>query len=606
MKYTRRMAGIDANYVGAETETYLQANKFASELLASTWIALIEDIATPVAAAALHESLLVKGIIPVIRQCSEDADKLIHHEQPSDLGIILSKDLDLSDALQVLRFPKRFSPQFAEGIHRETLRAFLDRNNLDKLSDRRGYPQFLIRGLKNEIATYLDGLVYHDPYSEYYYSRGYYSSGTVAEMLGKCTAKKTKQWNLPYFGSPFYPSLRLTDARVDRWIASVDHQCYLSSTLGYNGSEVQIVNKSYKSGRVIAKENVTRAYYMQGFRRDIQDCLENNGYEYLMPSKHQEFNQMLAHMGSEGYDFCTVDLSMASDSIPAGLIREIFPTKFCQVWDELRSDYFHINGKNYLCFMANTSGSPLCFDMEKIFFYAIARLATDYSAAMGGYPPAMVTAMGDDIIIPSYAWDTLLDFLTMCGIVMNTSKSFNSDSLYRESCGYEAYDGYTTTTCYFPRKTITKTMDSLDSIRSLHNELFLKGYFKAALYCKDVITGLLGRPMTTSTIEQYVEYGYVPDCLGFVENARQITNDGLVCPGQSSLSHDCIVQKAVKRLPSNKAYEMYQYTQYLIHGPLYLTPLDEILGVSESRLRVQDLEENFSSSVKGDGGRSYI
>lgn len=585
------MAGIDANCVGAENvETFYKANKFASELLTSTWIAITDSIAGELASNALNDALKYRGIIPIIRQCSDDADRMLHGEQPSDLGALIGGNTDLAGSLQVLRYPKRYSPMHADGVHKETLQKFLNRNNLDKLTDRRGYPQWLLDGLSGVIAVVLDGCVWYEPYSTEYFEKGYFSSGAVAGVKGKCRSLKIDNWEYPCFGYPFYPT---------------SHPSRRPGPNYYYGDGL-IVNKSFKTGRVIVKENETRAYYMQGLRTLMQDTLTMNGYGYLMPSEHQEFNQMLAHLGTCGEDYSTIDLSEASDSIPCGLVHSIFPQGFIHAWDELRSKGMYFGTKYVTCYMANTSGSPLCFDVEKIVFYAFARYASDLCERLGGYPHSLVTAMGDDIIIPSYAYDTLVDLLAICGIVVNESKSFAGDHKYRESCGYEAYDGCTTTSDYFPRKTITCNMACYDSVRNLHNVLFSRGWYKAADICKSAICQILGRVPSTSTLSQLVEYGSIPDLLGFIETGRLKTSDISGKPCEITV-HDCALQKPNVRYKGNHDdYIMYQYTQYLIHGPNYATPLDKLLGVSESRLSDSDSVKDYTTVVRGDGGRYYI
>lgn len=610
MKYTRRIAGIDAECVGAKNvETFYKLNCFACELLCNSWLAMCDDLGV-VHRDSLSTVIELQGIIPTIRQCSNDADLLIGGEQPSDLGLLLVKDLTLADALQLLRFPKRFSPDGAEGVHRDSLQKFLNRNNLDKMSDRRGYPSWLILRLREKIAMMLDGLKTYEPYSEEYFEKGYFSSGSCAGMKGSNIIDKIEKWDLPYFGRYAYPTEKVKNWPSDVWYAyDANHNAGYSCRLGYYGSEIHIVNKSYKAGRVIAKENVTRGYYMQGFRRTISDTLKKNGFEYLMPSEHQDFNQMLAHVGSETGALATIDLSAASDSIPAGLVREIFPADFISVWDELRSDYFVTpDGKQYTSYIANTSGSPLCFDMEKMVFYALASIAVDLCVTLGGYKPSLCTAMGDDIILPAYAFDTIGDLLDMCGMVMNREKSFGSDSAYRESCGYEAMDGVTTVTTYFPRQTIFGNLTSLPSLLSLHNTLFLKGYYDAAKIVSKAMSAIEGGQIKTrSTLHQYVEYGAVPDLLGFIEIGRERADNSYdpVCQDRTVCVHDCIKEKPLKRVAVSADYRMYQYTQYLINGPQFLDSISQLCGVSTSRMRPTDRISKSGNVVRQDAGRSF-
>lgn len=602
MNYTRRIASIDANCVGGDEAKYYKKNRFASELLINTWAGIIRDVQNEEVAHIFVDVVKAQGIIPVIRQCANDADTIINNGTPSDLGILLSRGLDLADSLQLLRYGKRFSPEGCDGVKNDTLKAFLQRNNLDKMSDRRGYPVWLTGRLRDVIAACLSEMVYHDPYSCHYYEQGYFSNGAIAEEGRIPACEKAHAWDLPFFGSYSYPSRSPKTPVYDRHLTCIDYKAYRYPIFDYSSCDVQLVNKSYKACRVIAKENVVRSYYMQGFRKDLEEALTKAGYEYLMPSEHQDMNQMLAHIGSvDGY-LATVDLSAASDSIPVGLIFDTFPKEFCHIWYTLRSSNFIINGKAYTCYMANTSGSPLCFSMEKILFYAFARVATDIACSFGAGEVSLVTAMGDDIIVPSYAVETLADLLSMCGIVTNLDKSFSGEDTYRESCGYEADSGYTTTSLYFPRKTILDSIDSIDSVISLQQALFRRGYYTAARVAAEAANTLCGRPLTYSTMSQYVEYGYCPDLLGHIELPRIKVRDGV-----EIRQHDIVDAKAGQITPKNmrSAFDMYVYTQYLIHGPLYLSDLDRLLGVTSSRLQPSCFESKYSKRVHGDGGHSY-
>jgi hypothetical protein len=85
-------------------------------------------------------------------------------------------------------------------------------------------------------------------------------------------------------------------------------------------------------------------------------------------------------------------------------------------------------------------GNGFTFELETLIFYAAALAVCKYLGVEGS-----ISVYGDDVIIPSPAFDLYVSFCSHLGFTTNTSKSFSRGS-YRESCGAHWWDG----TCIKP------------------------------------------------------------------------------------------------------------------------------------------------------------
>lgn len=250
------------------------------------------------------------------------------------------------------------------------------------------------------------------------------------------------------------------------------------------------VPKTMKTPRLIAIEPVWTQYVQQALLALLTTELSSTHlWHSAMSWEDQERNRLL----SRNTDFCTVDLSDASDSVSSYLVRcalDNFPI-FRDIVFACRSQEASLPDGTLVQLRKFASmGSAMCFPIETMVFttlcqMAVNRYAYDSATSSGGaFTPLMrgvFSVYGDDMIVHVDVMPYLLVLLQTFGLKVNTKKTFGK-GLFRESCGYDSYDGLCVN--------ITRVSHSLDTIKrhsvealglfSLHNSLLESGLEKCA------------------------------------------------------------------------------------------------------------------------------
>ena len=153
----------------------------------------------------------------------------------------------------------------------------------------------------------------------------------------------------------------------------------------------------------------------------------------------QTVNQKAAHAASVTQQFATVDLSDASDRISTALVRLLFPEKVLKYLLALRSIHTMLPDGTLYRHHAKYApmGSALCFPIESILFWAIARYANHIS---GVDPTEAVYVYGDDVIINPRSVENFSAVCSLFALKVNSEKTF-TDGPFRESCGLDAWNG---------------------------------------------------------------------------------------------------------------------------------------------------------------------
>lgn len=209
-------------------------------------------------------------------------------------------------------------------------------------------------------------------------------------------------------------------------------------------SVLVFVPKSLKTKRTISKEPAALVYHQKA----VWDILMEFIHKHPVLSSHiqflkQELNGELALMGSSAGDFATIDLSSASDRVTLTLVKSVFRgTPLYSALVSLRSRYVKLpSGKILRVEKYAPMGSALCFPVQTLIFSALVEYAARRTHSKWGFQTSAWRVYGDDIIVPDpFFWD-LVDVLKRVGFKVNTSKSYSRPYRFRESCGYEGYDG---------------------------------------------------------------------------------------------------------------------------------------------------------------------
>lgn len=607
-----KVATIDAAIAasGDSVSKYAEDNSFLYHSALNYWLAQLDVLGCDY--KMVRDVVKSKGLLYAIKSACLYADLLIKGdctpETATDFGLwsYIVSDLSFADALQVLRFLKRLSPQDATVAAETTANAFLTLNQKLKRDQRQEKPRWLILAVKEVISDVLSGFNYEmvEDHPNTPCTTGYFSTGASAYM-SKCKADKISHWSHPYYLSNWYPM----ESRDQVPLEPISHRGYFDPrsnhsinnnvVKNYYTAECQLVPKSYKSARLIAKEHPTRQWYMQAVRAELENTIARNGYSKYLDFHDQETNRFQAYASSCDGTMATVDLSSASDSISVSLVRDVFPARLVKLIDKYRSYTFELNGKVHITQMAFTSGSALTFPIETILFYSIAKVATEFC---GVDSPAY--AYGDDTLVHTSVYETYCDFLAMLGFTVNMDKSFSTGA-YRESCGVEYDDGIDCHTTYFPRKPLKRDLGSVESIRMVHNSLYIALQSPEILHVTIDLLRLCGlTEYTMSTIDQYYE-GDIVDIIGPFEKTITISRprygEIILTPEGKKLKSTkvdveahCFIDERPHKLfklddQARQCYEMLLYVDYLLHGPMYESSLDALLGCSVSRRSKGDI-----------------
>lgn len=586
-----KIASKDASQLSTDKD-FAEVNAYSYWLITNTWYRMTYDIRQQ-AGDILLDCIRAYGLVHTIKVCATDADYILHGDMDacSDLCRTLISGLDLPDALQILRFPKRFSPLRCDLVVKDTKAKFLNTLNSVKMNSRREMPVWLTSRLREIIADITKGYS-----SENLAYDGYFSAGAV-QNTQKCLAAKVRAWDFPYFLDIMYP-LTSKDFMMYNEFDVTDYSQFIPYDavlkFGPKTAKSVFVPKNYKAARVIAEEQSTRQWFLQAIRARLEHAIVQNGYSNYIPLEDQGVNQYLSYAGSVTQDTATVDLSSASDRVSMALVSDIFPQNVVRDIRMWRSSAVEVDGKVYLAHMCATSGSAICFVVESIVFFSIALCATQYVETLTGESLVLPSVYGDDIIIDTKAYDTLCDLLTMLGFVVNKEKSFTYPNMYRESCGVEFYNGIECTTKYYPRKPIEKNYGSVDSIIKLHNSLY--EYWDVHVFLKKAIRDLVGNKFTSSSARSFVD-GYPSDVLDPIAEPHMMRAPYDKAAGVTFMNEGHMVTKQRPTGRSITMPDMYYYVQFLMHGPMYLSELDKLLGVSTSRKRVDDCYSQYETII---------
>lgn len=641
----------DAGDLSTDEVGYVKSNEFMYNLACETWYFIVAE-KDEAAAELLYDLIVRDGLVPTIATAQEQATALIKGSSMNSAWKFITKTCSTQEALQVLRYLKRFSPYKADVVESLSISSFKQVNNDLKMGQRYGYPQYLIKPLRWIVYSMLganpgdigDEVSWIDNHSAIDWVSaeldGYFSSGAVAAIEGDTSlATKLHEWKMPYYIDTMYP---IKETFVPDWhdypYANGDHPG-VGSNKPYNAylyalktADVHAVPKNYKAARIIAKEEVTRQWYLQGINKQIRRVLRFAGLDELIPLENQEVNRRKCYEGSLDNRLATIDSSAASDHVSVSLFREIFPRDVVDHVMRYRSCYIkYPNGKVDLAQMIATSGSGVCFVLESIVFEAIALLATTDSmwynnitsecevpdvwaedCAREVLSAKDTVSYGDDVVIPSFAADLFIEYMERLGFVINVEKSFFHDEFYREACGVEFYHGVELTTNYFPRKSLRRNADSLESLLSLNLKLFK--YTKVHSLLKEVCKTIVpAKKWTTSSFDEYIE-GECTDFVDYVGTekvaavpigpAHRVVQNGKVTYKGPSVAvnyptyEHFVVQEKVKKPSPYSVPEIYYYVEFLKNGPRYDDPLSELLGVSSPIRGIHDCSATTAPIIR--------
>jgi hypothetical protein len=199
------------------------------------------------------------------------------------------------------------------------------------------------------------------------------------------------------------------------------------------GNSVTFVPKSAKTDRPIAVEPRWNIFFQKGVGRYIRNRLKHFGVNL----DYQGLNQALATYSSYTGKYATIDLASASDTVSREVVKALLPEPWLTVLTALRSPAYRLDGEWHSYEKWSSMGNGYTFELESLLFWALCSSVNDD-----------VAIYGDDLIVPTESFETIVRVLEFCGFEVNTEKSFSS-GYFRESCGQDAFNGVSVTPIYW-------------------------------------------------------------------------------------------------------------------------------------------------------------
>lgn len=212
-------------------------------------------------------------------------------------------------------------------------------------------------------------------------------------------------------------------------------------------ADIRFVPKDSRGPRTISKE----PYFALKAQMSFQDFLstsltsESRG---RINFADQTVNQRLSESSSLDRQKATLDLQEASDRLWSLVVRRI--GRNCPIirfaFSKLRSESVRLqNGDIHRLNKFANMGSGLCFPILSLVTYIAAVIGVNDCCGGSLIKSAeQVYVYGDDLIVPTKAFEAVTKSLVAFGLLVNTNKSY-AKGFFRESCGADFYHGVSVT-----------------------------------------------------------------------------------------------------------------------------------------------------------------
>jgi hypothetical protein len=240
-------------------------------------------------------------------------------------------------------------------------------------------------------------------------------------------------------------------------------------------SRLKFVPKDITKSRSICMEPNAFMFYQQEVLRWMRRSFDRSIISRFVKLEDQSLSQRAAIHGSQFLSTDTIDLSSASDSVHAELVKRIFPPDWLFYMFATRT--FRVllpDGTIRAVEKFAPMGSAVCFPTQCIIFTAVciyAYLQLTHGKTTGAkifsrddvvqlldniYPTRSAhtpfrkrleppVVYGDDIAVDSRSTKYVIALLSRLGFSVNVDKSFMGSSSFRESCGVYAWEGHDVT-----------------------------------------------------------------------------------------------------------------------------------------------------------------
>lgn len=233
-----------------------------------------------------------------------------------------------------------------------------------------------------------------------------------------------------------------------------------------NYNKITFVPKTAQTDRAIAIEPMFNVYFQLGVGSFLRERLRKNGLDLDFSWERNKALAKLGSLESPDRQISTIDLSMASDTLPIELVRDLLPPIWFDFLSRLRSPVGVLGKVKRTWAKFSSMGNGFTFELETMIFYALAKSVSQFLNA----DLKDVTVFGDDIVVPSKTTPLLFDVLKHCGFKVNYDKTF-VEGPFRESCGGDYFKGAGCRPFYLKRK-----LENRQDLLFLRNGLYLLFY----------------------------------------------------------------------------------------------------------------------------------
>jgi len=150
----------------------------------------------------------------------------------------------------------------------------------------------------------------------------------------------------------------------------------------------------------------------------------------------QQIHRSLAREASITGSLATIDMSNASDTLCRVLPKLVLPGQWWELLNSLRATHTRVDGRWFRLEKFSSMGNGFTFELESLIFATLARTVI---AGEGG-DPDIVRCYGDDLIVPSVHYRSVVAALRWFGFTPNMKKTF-AEGPFRESCGGDYWNG---------------------------------------------------------------------------------------------------------------------------------------------------------------------
>lgn len=208
------------------------------------------------------------------------------------------------------------------------------------------------------------------------------------------------------------------------------HELYNSPFIVVDGNRFTTVPKNAKTDRGICVEPTLNLYGQKGIGAFIRKRLKH----FSIDLNSQENNQDMARRAfKEG--LCTIDLSMASDTMCRELIWQTLDLEWVELLTMFRSPVTQMpDGTCVKLEKFSSMGNGFTFELESLFFFSLARTIVPREEW------DRISVFGDDIIIPAQHAHPFIEALNFLGFKTNGAKSYLAGNFF-ESCGTDWFKG---------------------------------------------------------------------------------------------------------------------------------------------------------------------